>query len=210
MSFLGIGKKNENAIEVVINYRKQGISDSQIIQNMQKSGYTPQEIHDSLSQADLDFATQPLPSLDSDSVLPPQSPSTNIQQDLVPLVPKEESNIQEYNKEQIQDIVEEISEAIIEEKWDALLKDITKIVDWKNKTETRLTSLEQKFKDLKDNFDELHKAVISKIGEYDQNILNVGADIKAMEKVFQDVLPMFTDNVNELGRLVDKVKKKKK
>ena len=231
MSFLGIGKKEENSVGVVTNYRSQGLSDSQIIQNMQNSGYTPQEIHDALSQVDLAAADQDLPSLDSPSSSlqsqPPQLSPTQSQESLgqpiqtqvqpqapVPSMqmPPEQGNppIQEYQKEQIQDMVEEIAEAIIEEKWDDLLKDINKIVEWKTKTENRLTSLEQRFNDIKDNFDELHKAIISKIGDYDQNILNVGAEIKAMEKVFQDVLPMFTDNVNELSRIVDKVKKKKK
>ena len=231
MSFLGIGKKEENPVDLVTKDRSQGLSDSQIIQNMQNSGYTPQEIHDALSQADLAAADQGLPSLDSQelSAQPPQLPPTQLQNptstnqnmqsqfqppaqaqtmQISPL--QEDPKVQGYQKEQVQDMVEEIAEAIIEEKWDDLLKDIGKIVDWKNKTETRLTSLEQKFSDLKDNFDELHKAIISKIGDYDQNILNVGAEIKAMEKVFQDVLPMFTDNVNELSRIVDKVKKKKR
>ena len=213
MSFLGIKKKEENIVDIVKNYRRQGLSDSQIIQNMQKAGYTPQEIHNSLTQADLNSDMQPLPPLNTSDSLSLQAPSLT-SPPVSPLPPQitsnEESPIKEYNKEQIQDMVEEIAEAIIEEKWDDLLKDIDKIVDWKNKTETRLTSLEQSFKDLKDNFNELHKAIISKIGEYDQNILNVGGEIKAMEKVFADVLPVFTDNVNELSRIVDKVKKKRK
>jgi septation ring formation regulator EzrA len=102
---------------------------------------------------------------------------------------------------------EELVESIIEEKWGDLLKDVNKIIDWKNRTETRITSLEQKFNDLKESFDQLHRAVVGKVSEYDKHILEVGSEIKAMEKVFQKVLPSFTDNVNELSRIVDKVKK---
>ena len=81
--------------------------------------------------------------------------------------------------------IEEVAEAIIDEKWDELVKNINKIIEWKNKSEAKISSLEQQFKDLKNDFDKLHQAVIGKIGEYDQNILNVGTEIKVMEKVFQ-------------------------
>jgi len=104
--------------------------------------------------------------------------------------------------------VEELVESVIEEKWDDLVKDITKIIEWKNETETRINSLKQEFTDLKNDFDKLHKAVLGKIGEYDKNILNVGADVKAMEKVFSKVLPVFTEKVNDLSKVADSFKKK--
>ncbi len=102
--------------------------------------------------------------------------------------------------------IEEIAEAIIDEKWGELVKNINKIIEWKNATEARINSLDQAFKDLKHEFDKLQTAVVGKVGEYDKNILEVGAEIKAMEKVFQKVLPAFTENVNELSRIVYKVK----
>ena len=105
--------------------------------------------------------------------------------------------------------VEELVESIIEEKWDELVKDINKIVDWKNEAETRISSLQQEFSTLKDDFDKLHQAVIGKIGEYDKNILMVGAEVKAMEKVFSKVLPVFTEKVNELADVADSMKKNK-
>jgi len=101
---------------------------------------------------------------------------------------------------------EEIIEAIIDEKWNSLLKDITKILDWKAQAEEQVTRLEQQFVDLKNQFDKLHQAIIAKIGEYDKNILDVGAEIKSMEKVFAKVLPVFTENVSELTRITDDLK----
>jgi septation ring formation regulator EzrA len=120
---------------------------------------------------------------------------------------KEEYGYQYPQQENV--TTEELVESIIEEKWGDLLKDINKVIEWKNKTETRIVSLEQKFNDLKESFDQLHRAVVGKVGEYDKHILEVGSELKAMEKVFQKVLPSFTDNVSELSRIVDKVKKQK-
>lgn len=101
---------------------------------------------------------------------------------------------------------EELIEAIIDEKWNELVKDITKIIEWKNSTETRVSAMEQQMKDLEKSFDNLHHSVVGKIGEYDKNILDVGAEIKAMEKVFSKVLPVFTQNVSELTRVTDDIK----
>ena len=50
--------------------------------------------------------------------------------------------------------VEEVAEAIIDEKWNELVKNINKIIEWKDKTESRITTLEQEFKDLKEMLDQ--------------------------------------------------------
>ena len=60
---------------------------------------------------------------------------------------------------------------------------------------------DQQIKDLTNSLNNLHKSLISKISEYDSNITNVGVEIKAMEKVFQKVLPSLTENVNKLDRI---------
>ena len=101
---------------------------------------------------------------------------------------------------------EELIEAIIDEKWNELVKDIAKIAEWKTAAENKITSLEQELKDLRGQFDKLHQAVVGKIGEYDKHILDVGSEIQAMEKVFAKVLPVFTQTVSELGTVSDDIK----
>ena len=51
---------------------------------------------------------------------------------------------------------------------------------------------------MKAEIENMHTAVVGKLSDYDKNLINVGTEIKAMEKVFQKVLPTFTDNINEL------------
>jgi len=101
---------------------------------------------------------------------------------------------------------EEMVEAIIDEKWNDLMGDINKVIAWKEATESKIIKFEQQLEDVKDQFDNLHKAVVGKVGEYDKHILDVGADVKAMEKVFSKVLPVFTDTVAELARITDGIK----
>lgn len=104
---------------------------------------------------------------------------------------------------------EELIEAIIDEKWNELVKDVNKILEWKNQTEARITKIEQGINDLRGEFDKLHQGILGKIGEYDKHIMDVGVEIQAMEKVFAKVLPVFTQNVSELTRITDDLKAKK-
>ncbi len=102
---------------------------------------------------------------------------------------------------------EELIEAIIEEKWEDLLKDLSKLAEWKNAMTQKVTSMEQQVQDLRREFDKVHSVIISKIDDYDKNMSNVGAEVKAMEKVFSKVLPLFTENVAELSKITKELKK---
>ena len=110
----------------------------------------------------------------------------------------------EASKEKIQ----EIAEAIVEEKWKEKEAEIKKITGWKDEVTSKLAQLQQQIDDLKSSFDSLHKGMLGKISEYDENLTNVGTEIKAMEKVFSKVLPSLTDSVNKLGRMSNGGKKK--
>lgn len=101
---------------------------------------------------------------------------------------------------------EELIEAIIEEKWNELVKDINKVIEWKQKADTKLISMDQQLNDMRAQFDKLHQAVIGKVGDYDKHILEVGTQLQAMEKVFGKVLPAFIDNVNELNIITQRIK----
>jgi septation ring formation regulator EzrA len=102
---------------------------------------------------------------------------------------------------------EELIEAVVEEKWNELVKDINKIIEWKNATSNRIAVIEQKIEDMRREFDKLHSGIIAKVDDYDKNISNVGAEVKAMEKVFSKVLPVFAENVSELSRIAKDIKR---
>ncbi|MBI2141500.1 hypothetical protein HYU16_03695 [Candidatus Woesearchaeota archaeon] len=102
--------------------------------------------------------------------------------------------------------VEEISEAIIEEKWQDLMKDFNKLMEWKGSVEQRMSVLEQRFSDMKAAFDSLQKGVVDKVSDYDKSVKDVGSEMKALEQVFQKIIPTLTENVNELSRITKGMK----
>lgn len=97
--------------------------------------------------------------------------------------------------------IEEIAEAIIDEKWQELVKDVKKVIDWKDTVESKMDHLDQEIRDLKVSMDNMQKALFGKIADYDKSISDVGTEIKAMEKVFQKILPTLTESVNKLDRM---------
>ncbi|MFT4303418.1 MAG: hypothetical protein ACMXYG_02560 [Candidatus Woesearchaeota archaeon] len=190
-------------INKVVELRSQGTPNNQIIQMLQNEGYSSDQIFDAMNQADMQNNIGQ--GMNEPNVYP------NNVENPMNMQPQSFGN---YEQERVnssdRDVIEETTEAIINEKWKEFNNSMSKINEWKDKVEHKLTSIDSEFKNLQNNFDKLHHALIAKIGEYDQNILNVGTEIKAMEKVFQKILPTFTENVNELSRLTKNISDKEK
>ena len=204
-------------IDKIKTMRAQGMDNNQIIQTLQRDGFSSSDIFDALNQADMaggggnqgsEHGTQysdspPYPNFDNGSHeddfssqgVPPPSNAGMMQ-------PPDSSG--SYGGDVS---TEELVEAIIDEKWNDLMKDINKVIEWKNSMTNKIDIMEQRFTDLKAEFDKLHNAILGKIDDYDKNITNVGAEVKAMEKVFSKVLPVFTENVSELSKLAREFKK---
>ena len=238
-------------VEQVVNLRAKGISNSQIIEMLQRDGYKTHQIFDAMNQAELMSSNMqagtgadmrsPAPELGKPQAMSQpqfsanlsQMPSQMPQSPVPDFSPEElehqalrgDSNLYPQNylsegpeKEPAPDEglsnsevekIEEIAEAIIDEKWNEFIINVNKIIAWKERTEARMTALEKRFEDVKASVDELQKTMIGKIGEYDKHITDVGTEVKAMEKVFQKVLPSFTSNVNELSRITEDLKGKR-
>ena len=99
--------------------------------------------------------------------------------------------------------VGEIVEAVVQEKWKSVEADLAKTTEWKDDFNAKLSEMNQRIDDLKGNIDNLQKAVLGKVSEYDENLKGVGTEIMAMEKVFSKVLPTLTDSINKLQRFSD-------
>ncbi len=110
----------------------------------------------------------------------------------------------------IKERISEIAEVIIDEKWNELLNTVQKIVEWKDRVDQRITTIEQQIKNISENSDRVQKAVLEKVNEYNATITDVNTELKALEKVFQKILPGFVENVNELSRITKTLKEVKK
>ncbi len=199
MAFSLFKKKEEPAaptdipLDQVFTMQQQGLSNNQIMQALQHQGYPPQQIYDALAQSEAQAAV-------GSAELPQE----------VPQFQQESMQADASQDQQASAGTEELVESIIEEKWRESQSQMNKLLEWKDQTTVRIDKMEQSILDTKADIDNLHKAIVAKIGDYDKNLLDVGTEIKAMEKVFQKVLPELTGSVTELGRITKGMKAVKK
>jgi len=190
-------------VDQIVSMKTQGLSNQQISQTLQQQGFTTQQIYDAMSQAEIKPKEEPFAIPGAPSMPPPGAmpgpPGMPAPMGAPPGVPSVEKKVPEG--------FEEIAESIIEEKWHEVTREMDKVNEWKELTSSRLDKIDQNMADIKADLDNLHKAIVSKIGEYDKNLLDVGTEIKAMEKVFQKVLPELTENVAQLSRITGRAKK---
>ena len=200
MQDMQIQQSQQSPIEQVLMMKQQGYTHNQIIQTLQSQGYNTDQIYDAINQSGLSMQSMPeqppdqiesgMPEYGQNYEYPrPQYKSFEPQKEIEPPSTMDEQRIQE------------VVEVIIDEKWNDLVKDIKKVIEWKEKSEDRIAKLEQQIIDLRMSMESLTKSMVGKISAYDQNIVEVGTEIKAMEKVFQKVLPSLTENVNKLERM---------
>ena len=222
MAFLSFGKKKKEGSEAVpqfetpmqqpspmdhvVEMQQKGFSNDQIAQSLQQQGYNAAQISDAINQASFG-PMQAAPEMTQDyGMYEQQYPQQQYPQEQQMPMQQPYPQQQGYGQPEAQaplteDRMQEIAEAIIDEKWEEFAKDIKKVIEWKEKSEDRLAKLEQQLIDLRLSIDSLTKSIMGKITQYDQNILDVGTEVKAMEKVFQKVLPSLTESVNKLDRM---------
>ncbi len=202
-------------IDQVRKMKEQGMSDNSIVETLQRDGYRSSQIFDAMTQADMKPAdevkevTDDFPEVENAVRGSDKAPSPPQNQPDPPQPQPSTSSPPVSPGAGYTEDLEELVESVIDEKWADIEEDIKKVVDWKKDTEKRINSMQKEIKDLRERFDKLHEAVIGKIGDYDENIMNVGAEIKAMEKAFSKIIPEFSESVSELADLVEDLKEEK-
>jgi len=195
----GVAKQEKSSLlDMVLYMKKQGYADDQVVDYLQNQGYKNAQIFDAMSQAGIK-AEEKLP-ISGPPSIPELAPAEKQS------VPGAMPSISEPQKPAQRERVEELAEAIIEEKWSALTKSVDKIAAWKDRTEERIIKLEQQVKNIKDQFDKLHAGVLGQVSEYSKGLSGVSSDVKALSEVFKKTLPTFTQNLAELQRVTKKLK----
>ncbi|MBI2040821.1 MAG: hypothetical protein HYT16_01840 [DPANN group archaeon] len=105
--------------------------------------------------------------------------------------------------------IQQISESIIAEKWSKFKKDFESVQKWRDDAEGKMNWLVDEIDKLRGKMDGVEKSVMAKMDEYSKGISDVSTELKAMQKIFQTVMPQFTANIKELQALVEKKKKEK-
>ncbi len=159
-------------------------------------------------------AQPPTPSIPQEAQ--PPAPQTEVPtppiQPTIPEVPDSPPQpspfYQQQETESSSEQIQEIAEAIIEEKWQEANAKIGDIALWKDRVDSDLTAIKQEILRTQDHFKNLQSAVLGKVTEYNKNILDINSEMKALEKVMEKIIQPLTTNVKELGKITAKLKKR--
>ncbi len=184
-------QQNSDPLSEVMELRNQGLTDSLIMEEMTKKGYPPRDVRQALARVEM--SSDLSPEQGPPSSYPGPNPQSNNG-------PETDSNIYER--------IEEITENIIDEKWDELIAEVKKIITWKEKIEDRQTKINSDIEKLKEDFNVLHQGVLGKLEDYDTRMRDVGTELKAVGRVFKDVVPEFVENVKELSSVTKRMREK--
>ena len=110
------------------------------------------------------------------------------------------------SQENLYERIEQITESLIDEKWDDFVTEMKKVIAWKESTEKTISSMQTTIEKMKEDFNLLHQGVLGKINQYDDQIKEVDSELKAVGKVFKDVIPVFTNSVKDLHQISQDLK----
>lgn len=199
------GKKEAKGIPTdrIIQMQQQGYSNDQVVSVLQREGYRSSEIFEAISHAEIKKGVTGAPVEDISEMENPME----LKPRGVAEPPPIEGIIPPMSKPEIgTEKIEEVAEAIIEEKWGEVTENINKVIEWKDRTESKLTGLNDKFEQTKSAVKGIKDDLLAQLSEYDKKLTDIGADVQAMSKVFEKILPQFMESVGELSRLASGTK----
>ncbi len=177
----------------IADLQRMGMAPGDINKQLIREGYPATNV---LAQAQAQqFAPPPMPPIPQAPPPPPRPVMGPSKEDVVTLLTED---------------IQEIAEAIIEEKWNKAKKEFADVEKWKDDVDERLKGIEENTEAVKQRMDSIEKAIFGKVEEYGKGIEDVSAELKAMQRVFSTIMPQFTSNIKDLQAMLEKNKKKKK
>ena len=214
---------NNDISERVGELQDQGLSNPQIYNSLKKEGYNSVQIDDAINQkqlaaqenteetSGLDEAPEPglKPSLMNEPDEPQGSTTSSSNGGFGGGFSGVTFHGDFQGSRSGLDDVETLIEQIIDEKWKTTIDRIGNLDVWKERIRTDVVSIKQELIRLEHRFENIEKAVLGKISQYDRNIVNIGNEMKVLEQVFQKIMTPLTTNIKELSRITKELKGEK-
>ncbi len=213
---------SEPPTDKVLKMKEGGLSEDRITQNLEGEEYNSQQISDAMNQADIKkeirgpYQESAISQLEREAPSPPSKQPPVEKRSAQYPEPSIKGNTPQTQPPQIEypiiertlkDQVEELVESVVSEKWDELVSSLGNIGLWKEKVRDEIVSIKQEILRLERRFENLQKSVLGKVSEYNKNIQGVNVEVKALEKVFKNILTPLTTNIKELSKITEKLKK---
>ena len=188
--------------------KKTGKSSSEIIENLKRDGHTSQEIYDAMSQGSSYDLTPPTPSEEMGSETMGEEEDYRPSSETNDFMPSQKFPVPSRIPErQSMEEIEEIAESIISEKIDEISVNINDLSLWREKTSTEMEAVKQEILRIRNHMENLQTSMLGKVDDYKRSITDVNIEVKTLSKVLEKILQPLTENVKELSRITERLKK---
>lgn len=195
-------------VNQVLDMLRKGLRNDEISRKLESQNYTLQQISDAMDQARIKQGVErnmpeDVPDMDIPSPDQEQEPMQGNQQAQYPqyqMPPAQPA----MNYEEIQATVEQI----VEEKWKEFMKSVGDINVFKARVGDDMEAVKQEILRTQRRLEDLQNAMLGKVKEYNQSVMDMGSDMKALEQVFSKILEPLTTNVKELNKITENLRKK--
>jgi SOS response regulatory protein OraA/RecX len=210
----------EIPVNEALDMLKKGFKKEEIARTLEARGYTLQQISDAINQADIKQGVkgrmpgqevqESIMDQELDIPLPDQAPA---QQQQAPPAQQQYSSYQQYQMPQAQaavnyDEIQALVEQIVEEKWKEMMRSVGDINVFKARVSDDMEAVKQELLRTQKRLEDLQVAVLGKVREYNDSVLGISNEMKALENVFSKIMEPLVTNVKELGKITEELKKK--
>ena len=202
----------------------EGLSDDDIIKAL-KPSYSNKDLNDAMNQSKQDIpednVLEEINKIHSGPDLP--SPETEEEsEELLEEAPLPEDSGEEIQTQQQEypsygvqssmsnDQMQQVIEAVVEEKWEDLISKVGDLNLWKESVNNDLEAVKQEILRTQERLSNLQNIMVGKVGDYSKNINDISTEMKALEQVMQRILQPLVMNIKDLNKVTQELKSHKR
>ncbi|MBS3157000.1 hypothetical protein J4442_02390 [Candidatus Woesearchaeota archaeon] len=204
-----------NLSSVIKGMKDKGIDNSSIIDELKNRGHSSRDIYDSLDKDGEQYSSdlEP-PSPNERSSIPNSQQMDNKEQewmnspeeDRMMGPPLSDNAPQQIPQRQNIEQIEEIAEAIVEEKLQEFSSSIGDINIWKERVNSEIGAIKQEVIRIRNQLENLQIGMLGKVEGYNKSVQTMSSEMKALSKVMEKIIEPLSTNVKELSRITEKFK----
>lgn len=204
---------------LISGMKEKGMGNSNIIDELKNKGHSSKDIYDSLDKGGQQPASDlepPSPSENSQPTLPTsqpmdggfeQQPTEKPQEEGLMGPPLSDNIPQQIPQRQNVENIEEIAEAIVDEKLQEFSSSLGDLAVWKERVNSEIGAIKQEVVRVRNQLENIQVGMLGKVEGYNKSVQSMSSEMRALSKVMEKIMQPLTMNIKELSRMTEKFKK---
>ena len=199
---------------IIKGMKDRGMDNNSIIDELKNRGHSSKDIYDSMDKDNEQYSSDLEPPSPGDSMSLPGSQQMrrgeqewDNQEDGIMGPPLPNNIPQQIPQRQNIEQIEEIAEAIVDEKLQEFSSSIGDINVWKERINSEIGAIKQEIIRVRNQLENLQVGMLGRVEGYNKSVQTMSSEMKALSKVMEKIIEPLSMNVKELSRITEKLKK---